>query len=367
MKNSNLFLLASLLFAMVSCGTLTQQGMYGTTQFRNSIYYSPKTQQSAVYAQQPAQQYVEQQPVQQSVAAGNVYAEGNVQTLYVGEENQIDVQYTPGTTYVIADDYDSYAARLRKFDSPVYTVNIVFDDPYPWWGVDYAWGSWRWSPWGWDSWRWNSWRWGYSSWDRWYWYNTWHSPWYAGSYWDWYWGDPWWRHHHHRPVYHPAPPKGPSHARPGQKVYYGKRDSSPSYRNGNMAGVSTGKGSPMGKQPQGSVTRRPSDTRYNQANPQQQGAKPQVQQQGGQTPQKGQNTQYRRTEQKKENVKSTGNTSSENKRSSSGSQYNRGNSSSSSSNYRSGSSYNPGRSSHSYSSGSSSSRSGGSSSSYRRR
>lgn len=358
MKNSNLFLLASLLFAMVSCGTLAQQGMYGTTQFRNSIYYSP-LQQSVVYAQQPVQQPEQEQVPQQNFVSDNVYAGNNVQTVHVGDENQVDIQYTPGVTYVIADDTESYAARLRKFDSPVYNINIVFDDPYPWWSVDYAWGRWGWS----------SWRWGVSSWDRWYWYNTWNSPWYtpwyghwhnhwyAGSYWDWYWGDPWWRHHHHRPVYHPVPGKGPGHARPGQKVYYGKRDASPSYRNPGKANITSSGASPMGKPSQGSVTRRPSDTRYNQGNQPQGGSKSQVQQQGGQ---KSQNNQYRRTEGNKENVKSTGNQSNRN---TSGSQYNR--SSSSSSSNRNNSSYSSGRSS--YSSGGSSSRSGGSSSSYRRR
>ncbi len=272
MKNSNLFLLVASLFAMVSCGTVTHTAFYGPSQLRNGIYYSSE------YA---GAQTIVQEQMEEPVAL----AEG-----------------------------ETYESRLTKFDSPVYNVNIIIDDPYTWWG--YSW----YHPY-------------YYSWYRDYMWNyPWYSSWYAGSYWNRYWFDIHWGHRYwygyyphygpiHHPVYHPAP------GRPGKPVYYGKRGSSPSYRDTDRGYVSGGHTSPMGRPSQGSVTRRP----------QNQNGKPVV---------RGQNTEHKNTQ------------------GSQTPQYRRTTERSSSS-YNNNNSFGVGRNSHVNNGGGA--RSGGSSGSYRRR
>lgn len=315
MKNSNLFLLVAALFAFVSCGTANLTAQWGASQYRNGIYYSAAVPSDVQSAPVPAQtqEYVELEP-QAAVA------------LSYGE---------------------SYEERLRKFDSPVYVVNVDYVDLYPWWTLNFAWNS-------------HSWGWYHSWYARPYWSSAY---WYPGSYWDWYWADSWWynRHwyaHHHYPHYRPihTPPHHRPH-QPARNVYYGKRDYVPSYRDVNRGYVSTGSKSPMGN-PSGSVTRRPGDVK------------------GNATAVKGQQeqSQYRRTtgQSGNTNVKrgqpeNTKTTQSSSQNSSSQNEYRRSSSSSSQQYNRSGST-SPGRSGYGYSGGGGS-RSGSSSSSgsYRRR
>ncbi|MBO5919401.1 MAG: hypothetical protein J6Q34_02795 [Bacteroidales bacterium] len=226
MKNSNLFLLVAALFAFVSCGTANLTAQWGASQYRNGIYYST-TAASNVQAA-PVQQYVEyaQAQPEQVVPASVALAEG-----------------------------ESYEERLRKFDSPVYVVNVEYVDLYPWWTLDFAWSS-------------HSWRWYHSWYARPYWYDY---HWYNHHWYDHYWyghhwyHDYWHGHHHWYPHYGHI--HYPSHHRPHQParpVYYGKRDYTPSYRDVNRGYVSTGSKSPMGN-PSGSVTRRTAGTRSNTA------------------------------------------------------------------------------------------------------
>lgn len=269
MKNNNLFLMAALLFALISCGTANRSAYNGSQQYMNSIYYSPNQTNGAEYVQQ--QQYLQelQKKTTDNMATASSYdAATRTQTVYVGEENQVDITYNPTIQYSIVDDAESYEARLRKFDSPTYTINIEFDT-YPWWNYDWRWyrgyspywsASWY-SPW---------WNWRYD------WYGhypySYYNSWYHYPYWAWdpfY--DPWWGPAYypvHRP--HPGPKPGyypghgpgaaPGYMKPGRDVYYGKRNSNPAYRpTDRPAGNSVNNGPAPAKPAQGSVTRRPAN------------------------------------------------------------------------------------------------------------
>ncbi len=347
MKNSNLFLLVAALFAFVSCGTANLTAQWGASQYRNGIYYST-TAASNVQAA-PVQQYVEyaQAQPEQVVPASVALAEG-----------------------------ESYEERLRKFDSPVYVVNVEYVDLYPWWTLDFAWSS-------------HSWRWYHSWYARPYWYDY---HWYNHHWYDHYWYGHHWYHDHwygHHWYPHYGHIHYPSHHRPHQParpVYYGKRDYTPSYRDVNRGHVSTGSKSPMGN-PSGSVTRRAAGTRSSTAVVNGQPAGSQGQQ--GKQGQQGQ-PQYRRTTgnsssgnvksapaSKKENASSASQqkqqvqqkkeqVNREQQNRNSQNEYRRSSSSSQSYQYNRGSSYSSGRSS--YSNGGGGSRSNGSASgSYRRR
>lgn len=265
MKNSNLFLLVAALFAFVSCGTANLTAQWGASQYRNGIYYSATVASNVQTA--PAQQHVEYAQVEPEPVAPAAVA------LAAGE---------------------SFEDRLRKFDSPVYVVNVEYVDLYPWWTLDFAWNS-------------HSWRWYHSWYTRpyvdWYWADSWwyNRHWYNSHWYNHHWYDRYWYGHHWHPHYSPV--HYPSHNRPHQparNVYYGKRDYSPSYRDAGRGAVSTGSKSPMGN-PSGSVTRRPADTRGNASavkgqpavQPGQQGVQG-VQGQQGKQGQQGQ-PQYRRT------------------------------------------------------------------------
>ncbi len=274
MKNNNLFILMAAVFALISCGTANRTAYQSGTQFRNSIYYTPDSRTSQAYLQE--QEYLKnlQERTTSTVAQQESYSTGimstDTKTVYVGDNNQVNIDARPGVTYTIVDDQESYEARLRKFDSPFYTINIDVYDPYPWYGYRYGayspyWGSWY------GNWRYHWYSWYTPSWS---WHYNWHwDPWYANSYWGWYdpfydpwWGPAYWPVHRpvHRPGIHPGdrpgfhPGAGPG-AKPhhGKEIYYGKRKSSPSYNNANNINAA-------GRPATGSVTRKPANaTRIN--------------------------------------------------------------------------------------------------------
>lgn len=272
MKNSNLFLLTAALFALISCGTANRSAYYNGSQMRNSIYYTPQNRASQAYVQE--QEYL--QDLQQrttnatEASTANSYYDATTGTknIYVGDNNEVNITYNPGVTYTIMDDQESYEARLRKFDSPFYTINIDFNynspwysHSYPWYSYTYPWYSYGWYP----GWR-HSW---YNSWYRpgWGWYDPFYDPFY----------DPWWGVGYYpgyypgyhpgyypgfrpapHPGYHPAPGPGAAPGK-GRDIYYGKRNSSPTYRE-------TGKGydknmgnSSTARPETGSATRRPAN------------------------------------------------------------------------------------------------------------
>lgn len=222
MKNNSLFLLVAMLFAIVSCGAANLYAQKRVSHYRNGIYGSSQQRSEQV---KPAQVYSEE------VLAVDVPALGSD---------------------------ESYEERLKKFDSPVYIVNVEYTDLYPWWSLNFAW---NYRTWGW-----------YHSWySRPYWRDPiWYSYWYPDSYW--YWSDYWWHYHHHhhfypayypvhRPIYHPA--HRPA-TRPGRDIYYGKRDGAPSYRSSGRGPVVYG-GSYPSSSANGSVYRRPASGKVNGA------------------------------------------------------------------------------------------------------
>ena len=116
MKNRSLFVLLAAVLPLFSCGTVGYTSMQGGGQFKNSIYYTPGSRSSAVQIAQQEEPAAVQQ-TQQGPAS-------DTRTVYVGEANEVNINYEPGASYTIMEDDESYAARLRKFDSPTYTVNI---------------------------------------------------------------------------------------------------------------------------------------------------------------------------------------------------------------------------------------------------
>ncbi len=256
MKNSNLFLMMAALFALISCGTANRSAYSSGSQFRNSVYYTPSGRSSQEFVQQ-----------QQQLAQLQENTAESLSSAASGYEYDTAPQTKGEVSYSFIDNGESYEARLRKFDSPTYTINIDIVDPYPWWNIHYGWYPnryWRhhyawYSP----SWYWNSPTWYWHS-PSWYW--GWYDPWYVGPYWGWYdpFYDPWWGPGHrpgfhpgHHPGYHPGhgPGAAPGH-RPGRDVYYGKRNSSPTYNNMDRGTVSNGSRNPVARPSTGSATRR---------------------------------------------------------------------------------------------------------------
>ena len=221
MKNISLTILVAVSLALVSCGPATYSAN-GNGGYTNSIYYAssdavPSSSQEVAQPATPVYQSTEdvKQLQKRTVASfttnSNAYSNAYQDTIYVGDENIVNVEYNPETNYVIVDDDESYEARLKKFDSPTYVVNVVVDpfdlawyNPFNWnypyyryrygyhssfyWNDWYTWRWGGWDPWGygwnyWDryySWGWNwAWNWGWG----------WHDPWYYGGY-------------YHRPYYH---------------------------------------------------------------------------------------------------------------------------------------------------------------------
>ena len=217
MKNNILLVLMAGALFLCSCGTMTKTAQNTQTGFVNSIYYAPDKGEELAYNQS-------KEELAQIQNETNSFLDGRNQTIYVGDTNVVTIDYNPEYTYSIVDDQESYEARLRKFDSPVYTVNIEWNPSY-----NYDWYNWnRWythSHWGW-----------YNPWYR---YSSWHNPWYYGYGYGLGWYDPWYTTSWYSPYYgwyDPwyygygwAPAPFPNHSQPHNNIYYGHRNSSPSY------------------------------------------------------------------------------------------------------------------------------------------
>lgn len=243
MKNTVLFLLAAGIFPLISCGT-ANRAAYTDTSYRNGIYYTPdtRTAPSPVRTDDALAQLQQKtgRTLESGLPAAAYDSRSNVQTVFIGDTNRIDLNYRPDITYSLIDDDESYEARLRKFDSPVYTVNIHLDsywgDPWynPWWGPYYGWyrpHAYAWGAWG--AWH-RPWRNAY-----WSWYGPgWPSPWryaYRDPWWNpyygwpayawggWYdpWYNPWWGAHYGWYAHNRYP--GPGPARTGRDILYGRR------------------------------------------------------------------------------------------------------------------------------------------------
>lgn len=141
-----------------SCGTT---GYYSSSAFGDGIYYHPTKESRAKMVADNAEMH--------STKAAD-------ENITVAEDEQ-------GDLYVLkkGKNGETYASRLRKFDSPTYIYNYNYGpwaDPWynPWWGPGWGWfapgfyigASWAWGPWG---------PWGPWGYDPWY-----YDPWYYGPY-----------------------------------------------------------------------------------------------------------------------------------------------------------------------------------------
>lgn len=291
MKNNALFLLTGLVFTFISCGTTSQVAQSGGFRYNNSIYYSSANNNRQVeYDNDQKELESLQNSTKQTLANSTQYStfdkSTGTQTIYVGDSNEVNIDYNPNITYSIVDDTESYQARLRKFDSPTYTINIETDyyNYYPWWDVRFSWyhsyypyrygpyyfGSYYYSPYYYDPYY-------YSVYDPFFYdpfyygyhYRPYYYPYYA-------WHNPWWGPGY-RPGYYPPhhPPHKPGVGPgPGAKpstpngIYYGKRNNSGRYtvRQDGSGSHNTPAYRPNERTNTGSVTRRDGNTRNESAN-----------------------------------------------------------------------------------------------------
>lgn len=225
MKNIILSILVTTTMGMLAtaCGTPshTSQNNNG---YVNSIYYTADATSSNV--QKPTKVKISdtETAALRINTAKAIAGSNNAEAIYVGENNVVDINYDPTKTYAVFDDDESYEARLKKFNSPTYTINIIIDDDFyynPFWprANSYYMGLPYYSRWygphyyySWDSW--DSWNW----WNPWYWGEPY---WYAG----WGWRGGWYPHYtyHYHPFYydHYYPGHGWGHR---DSRYYGRRD-----------------------------------------------------------------------------------------------------------------------------------------------
>ena len=149
MKNNYFILSIVYLFTLISCGTSSKLSHNENNKFQNGIYYTPSANEQ--YASNQNKQELKEL---QNKTQNSFYNRGtNTETIYLdGDQNIVDIDYNPNVNYSIVDNDESYESRLKKFDSPTYTINI---------NTNYAWGG---NPWWSSSWYWNS---------PWYWGNRW--------------------------------------------------------------------------------------------------------------------------------------------------------------------------------------------------
>lgn len=226
MKNNYLIISIVGLFSLVSCGTTTRM-QSENNRYQNGIYYTPSANDHIAYQNDQQELRNLQNKTQKSIYDSRT----NTETIYLSGDNEVDINYNPNINYAIVDSDESYEQRLRKFDSPTYTININTNYSWggnPWWGPNWGWNNYYWPYYGSRWWRYNNW-WGnwYDPWwgPNWGWGPSWNNPWWGGCY------DPWWGGHHH----HPYPGPGISN-RPRRDVYYGKREQSPLYNQGRPSG-----------------------------------------------------------------------------------------------------------------------------------
>ena len=193
MKNRSLFILLPAIFLFSGCGPLLlSEQVQG--RFTNGIYATAEDR--AFHEKAMKDRRLAELQKQTDASAININDYGNTEN-----------------SYYLADG-ESYEERLRKFDSPVYIYNIELNDLWYdsyWYRPAWYWGTGWYNPY-----------WGgfYSSFwfggPYWHWYDVPGWSWY----WDWHWPSPWyhygyWPHHHHST----------------RDIYYGRRDSGPSYGN----------------------------------------------------------------------------------------------------------------------------------------
>lgn len=257
MRNILLFALLAGTLLLYSCGT-ANRAAYNSSNFINGIYYTPDSQETERLAKVESEAEQLKGETKKMFGTTQQYSfdsKAGVETILVGDTNVVNINYNPSITYTITDNDESILARLEKYDTPVYTVNIEWDNyswnkwhrPYPYWSAGFGWYNPYWGP----SYAWWGPDFGYQWYDPWYYgygyYNPysyrygWYDPWYYYGYAGWY--DPWWDPFYCHPTYYPGiPPVAPPHnPMPARDVYYGKRDGGAGSYN-NIASASNNRG-----------------------------------------------------------------------------------------------------------------------------
>ena len=258
MKNNALLLATAGLFTLVSCGTNSYTANNGGG-YTNSIYYSAGSgaENNNVSDNSDSRQLQSRTNAAFNSGSRNIFSSNGsnrIDTVYVGDTNVVNIQYDPNVDYAVADNTESYEERLRKFDSPTYTINIEFNDPWeygyynPFWSYNCGW----YRPYGitWGLGWYNPW-WGTYYSDI-YWGNPWFGfgwnlgwGWSAGLYWDW---NPW---YYDRWYGRPGWDYGLGYDR-GRGRYYGSRNGAAPDRGVQMYGGNRGGG--------GNINNRPSNS-----------------------------------------------------------------------------------------------------------
>ena len=120
MKNNYFILSIVGLLGLTSCGT-TSNLSSDNNKYQNGIYYTPSANEQYAYKENQQDLKSLQNKTQNAIYNQKT----NTETIYLdGDDNIIDIDYNPNINYSIIDNDESYEARLRKFDSPTYTINI---------------------------------------------------------------------------------------------------------------------------------------------------------------------------------------------------------------------------------------------------
>ncbi len=156
-----------------SCGTTTH---YASSSYDDAIYYTPGNETQTTLYSATSNELTDLK--NRTREASKLIKEGKIQNvIYVDENGNASIVSQDVDSSILDDSFESYEERICKFDSPVYVVNITFQDR--WYG---NYGYWN-----------NPWYYGYSNpWRfRHYGYNPWYGPWsYYNPYYS-FWGSPW--------------------------------------------------------------------------------------------------------------------------------------------------------------------------------
>lgn len=211
MKKRFLFLSTLVSLILSSCGTMSSY----YAQFEDGIYYRPDDSRAVAAVSANELRDLQQETDNAFITSGN------------------------NNVYELSDD-ETYESRLRKFDSPTYTIYLDlcgWDNAWynPWWGTyNYGW----YYPWSYRGWYgWND-PWYYGWYDPWY-YGSWYGYGYGYSYYNpWYYNDWWYYGHNWGPA--PGPGIGGGHHDGDHNsrgdFAYGKRETP----TGNNRGIRSG-------------------------------------------------------------------------------------------------------------------------------
>ena len=201
------YILISAVFMLSGCASSQYSSSDDGIYFNHNKQYAYPTAESSPAMAKTKQLNEKTQAVIATRMESPADKKQQVDTLYVTNENRtVEIDAEPDKTYLIVDESDSYARRLRMFEDDEYTpqtvnVNIAADYGFPY--SPYYYSSWYRPWWGFNSYYYTPWYWGtywtwYNYWDSWY-YPGYYRPWYYGGYYGYYYPH---HHHHHHDYYH---------------------------------------------------------------------------------------------------------------------------------------------------------------------